>query len=460
MNRLLLTAAFAFTSLFVRAESAEEIVTEESVKRVVAEALKLVEAETGAKIDPAPSAKIAGAKEVAAALVEELIPQIPLLQPSLPEDGRRAAAEQMANLFGASLFGKFAPGTNTIYVVRDNFHLLGDTAGQPDLLSLATFHTIVIHEMVHASDHARFKAFDRISTLKTAEELHAWNAILEGHAQYVTSRILAREEGGAAHFEQFERIVGAVPPGVTGGERMVLELLNSLSRFAYHDGLAFFNALEKSGRKNFVEEVFRDPPKRKDVILHPERYGKPDEGPATKDLAPLFDALKKDRAEEWNAQLVTLSEVEFKTAVGNLLPAERLAEALKGFHGGQTLVLTPKDNPGRAMILIGICEMEDEAAAGTLFDLNADLGKAKDEKFKTGGIRITESKYGELKVEGAAKTIDARKTLDVNGQTVKLRDSIAAVDRWTIEVAFSNEPVKKKEVEALVQRAADFLRGK
>lgn len=451
---LALVLAFAASAL---AEDVEEVITEDSVKELLVEVSALVAKETGAKFDPMPKGKIGTTKEVVAILVDELRPQIPLIQPGIGEDQVDAVAKATAEACGTALLGKYAPATNTFYVLRENFPKLAKSYGRPGLVSRESLRVVMIHELAHAADQAKYKAFDHIRDIKTGEELQAWNAVLEGHAQYVTQRVLAKEEGGEKCFHDFEGIVATVPPGTEAGLKQVLEIFNAAAHFAYHDGLAFFKSLEKTEKEGFVERVFASPPVRRAEILHPEQWGHPEAAPKMKDLAATWDALKEDLGEDWTPVVASIGEVELRAAAGDLIPKAQVDAILKSVRGGSALISNSKSAPGAKQLMVMVLELEDEAAAADYMKFTEALLKAKDEKFKTGTVKITEAKYGELKLKGGQKSLDARKTVEVAGQEVKVRDATFVVGRFAIEMAWTNVPVKKKEVEAQAEQLVELL---
>lgn len=431
----------------------ESVVTEARIRELAKSVPAIVEKETGVAFRKAPEVVIATADEVAAVLTEELVPQLRIQFPTLSDETLKRDAKSMARAYARLLLAKYGPKDHKIFLLADTF--VDQAKRQPAINTEPFLRMMVIHEMVHASDQERFELFTNLGGLKSTGEIEIWNALAEGHAQFVTHRILKSEQNEKLFFD-YEKIIGSDPEAETESERYFSSLMTHQFRWGYIEGKAFFDGLEKSGKKTFIEDVFRTPPASKAVILHPERYYDPKAAAQSRDLKPLWDELKKLYPEEWKPLVRDLDESQVRTGFGTFLDAKRVSECLKGFVGGQVLLFTSGDR----MVYLGVYQMESAAAAGRLYDALSDLGRAKDKKLTSGSIRITKSEYAQLKTTKPGRHESAFKIVEAMGSEIEVRMVTAEYDAYVIEILYSNEPAKDADLVDRVERMCGFLEKK
>lgn len=431
----------------------DEIVTEERVRAVVEEMAPKIEKAMGLSYDAKPEFALSTAEAVQDLLVDEIIPQFRVQLAGASEAEIREGARGMAHSYALMVLGKFATKDRKIHVIAPNFKTQAEVMKNPRIHSVDFLRVVVLHELVHALDEQKYRASSRIEELKTLTELEIWNALLEGHAQYVTHTVLrSSQEGGL--FGEFEKVMLSPPPGADESMKWLLAQSTQFMRFAYFDGKTFFDGLARSGRESFVEDVFKNPPKSKAVILKPETYYAPGKL-ETFDLKPLWEEIKKDRTEGWTSVEQELDASLIRTALSAFAKPEDLKEVLEKFRGGGMLV--QQTAGGEKWVMIAVYDMGGPESAARMYDVMLATAKVRDEKMKEGTIRITKADYAELKVSGPRRHFTATKTMQVAGQEATLRSACFEVAAFVAVLVWSNEPVEDEAMAAMIEKVCRKL---
>jgi hypothetical protein len=188
----------------------ETVVTVEKLRELEASVPPIVERATGKKFAKLPALGVAKRDEVVSVLAEELVPQLKLQYPVLGDETIRGEAKSMARQYARILLAKYSAKHHRIYVLPDTFRELAKRFGRPEIHSAEYLRMIVLHEYVHALDEEQYRAASKLQEMKSTGELEIWNALVEGHAQYVTHRIL-RSEDQEKLFLDFEDRIAAAP---------------------------------------------------------------------------------------------------------------------------------------------------------------------------------------------------------------------------------------------------------
>ena len=425
---------------------------------MVREAIPAVEKATGKKFKEPVWARISTRPEMQRALSLELLPQMRILEPQAQGENARMAAERTAQVYGAIVIAKYAWKSGVIHVVPGTLGRMAKALERPELLQRQVIRVIVTHELVHALDHQEYGFFGDFADAKSVADLEIRNALAEGHAQHVTRKVM-ESAGDVAAFETYEQVILAGPPSLGEGERYLASVMSSSLRFAYLDGRAFFDALEKSGRKTYVEDAFKNPPLKKNTLLKPETfYGGGKE--AAFNPAPAFDAAGKDYGEDWSRRTVEVDIGALRAAFGNFIDKEKVDAALKDVLDGQACILNPKDEPQSKFVAFAVLQTRDAAAARRIFDLSIELSKAKDQKLKEGRIRITKAEYAELPTPPGPPAALIRKTTSVQGQEVSAVSVLGTANEYEFEIIMTNEEIDDAQVKAIVERLVAALRQK
>lgn len=389
-----------------------------SLQELLDRSAPLIEAELGATFAQRPTLREATREELAAVLAAEFLPQVRVQLPNGPEEEVQRAVASTSDLYSRILIGKYDAAAHAIYLVPEN-------RPREDLLRAT-----VLHELVHALDEQEVGAFSGIAGLQTRAELEIWNALVEGHAQYVTRRVLAAA-GEEAAFEAFEDHITRTPPGMPEGDRYLFGLLSHSFRFAYVDGRRFFEGLPREHHR----EVFLSPPTSKSEILHPEQYlGKP-AGVQTLDVTPLWTALAAALPAEWRGGQRVGDEAMLRAAFGEMLDPSRVEPVVARIRASHFLHARAPDNG--ALAAYATYELESVEAAAAFLALQEALSRAKDEKMKEGAVRVLSATYSPLTVPGATSAFLVEKQVDAAGQQLVVRSAIGSAGAFVLEVIHS-----------------------
>ncbi|MGE3850608.1 MAG: hypothetical protein AB7K09_02600 [Planctomycetota bacterium] len=410
--------------------------TIEGIKAILAEIQPLVEKAIGKPFKQTPEISIATRAEVEKLLLDELIPQMKVLQPGADEATARMMARAQASMFSQHLLGKCTMADGHLYIMVENFRTMAELLDQPIVNSRDYLRTTIIHESVHAHDHQQYGALGRLLTAKSTSEIEVLNALIEGHAQFITRRVLSAEKNDAL-FETWEQGITAMPPGLDDSQKMMAQVMSAAQVFGYIDGRHFFEGLatEAAEHPDFQSDVFAKLPASKNVIARPYLYYHPERAPKSLPLDAVFAAMRASVGEKWQHQVIELPSVQFRQAFGGLIDAKRVDEAIKATVSCHVQAMLPPESMGDKQVIASIAEMESVAAARSFYQLQLDLLKAKDEKMKDTEIRISKAEYKPLGSTNAELQTLARKTvvLGAMGQEIDVCDVVLTKGRFMVE---------------------------
>lgn len=348
--------------------------------------------------------------ELEPVLRAELEPQLRAVLAGAPEYQLGQAVDLSVDMFLKAALCKYGFSTKAIYVIPENFVALAELYPDGKLMDPDFFRAVFLHELVHACDDARHDMGKLIAPIQTAEALQAMNALIEGHAQFITRRILSAE-GKVAWFEELEHMLTAPPPGNDASAKYLAGVLIANAN-VYADAERFFQAMAQRTPPVTFADLLANPPAGLDPILMPERYGQP--APvATLPLTLALDAFSKAaNRPDWSHRVVGMTLMQLR-ATFSLLPAEQVAKAMAGILDVEVAVHAAQD--GSAQIVAGVFEMADDDAARAMYDLDEALLRAKDEAMKEGVIRLVSHEYLAPVVQGADAAVLARKQVAVQG---------------------------------------------
>lgn len=435
--------------------------TRDDLLELVREAMPAVERITGRKFRDPVWVRVSTSREVQRALTEELNPQMKILQPEATEEQGRDLAERLAGIYGRILIAKYAWKTGTIHVIPESIARMASTLEMPALLDRSVLRVIVTHELVHALDHQEHGLFKSLGDVKSVTDLEIRNAISEGHAQHVTRRVF-EAAGELAAFDTYEKSILAGPPGILGeAEKYLANVMMSSLKLAYVDGRAFFDALEKTGRATYVEDVFGRPPTRKNVILKPERfYGGKEGGAGDFDPAAAFESFGKEFGLEWTRRSQELDHGTLRATFGDFIPAKDVDAVLEEVLQGHMLVLSPKRAPESKLVAVAILRATDPASAKRAFEASVRVSKVKDAKFTGVPFKIAKASYGTLPLPADIVHVLIRKTIAVQDQVVEVASVAGCEGEFEFEIVLSNEEADDARIKSMVERLCGALRKK
>jgi len=414
------------------------------VDQLAAQVVPLVRKELGVRFPDGIPVRLASTEEIAAALEKENLP----IFRTLLGDSKQAEtqATQFAAMLAPALLAKYPLGGREVLVSPGAFTRLAERIGIPELNSKAALRAVLVHELVHAAADELYDLKSVFASRTSADQVEAFNAVIEGHAQHVARRICAAN-GWSRGFGIYDRSISAPPVlgDSEGGAGMDLLLRQQAELFAwlYHDGERFIAALEAAGGPAAVARAYREPPRDSAVIFEPGWFLHPETRPKLAfDFEGALDAFVKDYPEkEWSATRTGISKAQLRTAL-SLLPSETVERVLRGLRNVRVISITPSNAPGSRLVSLVLYEFGSPADAAFFLAADDRLMRIKDAKMTEGAIRILDSSYGRLEEEGASGLI-AEKTVSFQGQKIPVLTVVAVRGRLGAELVFSNQKASR-----------------
>jgi len=439
------------------AAGADFTITKELVGRLAAQVVPLVRKELGVRFPEGIPVRLASTGEIRAALEKE---NLAILR-SLLGDSKQAAtqASGIAATLAPALLAKYPLGGHEVLVSPGAFPRLAEKIGIPELNSEAALRAVLVHELVHAAADELYDLKAVFASRTTADQVQAFNAVIEGHAQHVARRICAAN-GWSRGFRIYDRSISAPPvlEDGEGGAGMDLLLRQQAELFAwlYHDGERFIAALEAEGGPAAVARAYRNPPSDSAVIFEPGWFLHPETRPKLAfDFEGAMDTFVKGYPKkEWSATRTGIPKAQLRTAL-SLLPSETAERVLRGMRNVRVISLSPPKAPGSRVITLVLYEFESPADAAFFLAADDRLMRIKDAKMAEGAIRILDSSYEKLEKEGASGLI-AEKTVSFQGQEIPVLTAVAVRGRLAAELVFSNQKASRAEAARAI---LDALRG-
>ena len=194
----------------------------------------------------------------------------------------RTVGATFQELYGGAVLGYYSPGEDRIVIVSEN------ETPVVDRVTLA-------HELVHALQDQRFSL---LPGRNNHDNGLARTGVTEGDASYVEQRY---EERCEAEWRCVDR------PNGTGGDGIADRNLGVyLTIYApYSDGPAFIHEVRQRGGWEAVNDLYTNPPRTTEQLLHPDRY--PDDRPAAVQVADRSSS--EWRRYNWDGQRIGESSI-------------------------------------------------------------------------------------------------------------------------------------------------------
>lgn len=416
-------------------------------------ALPVLEADLGRPLPPEHAGiALATTDELAEVLHRENEP-IMLAQLGDP-DAADFQARMFAEGIAPAMLGKYAFDRHEILIVPEHFPRLAEMLGMPELNSRAAVRGLVVHELVHAFDDARHGLGEGFAKLDEASRIHAYNAVIEGHAQHVSRRVCGTL-GWSDGFDVATRAI--VSPAVVDqaqGEaaaywaRMQMQAWVTL----YVDGETFIEAVAAAAGPEGLDRAFREPPSDLSEIHNPGWYLDPATRPESLyDLEAGLDAVAERHPEsDWTHTRADLDAASLG-GVFSYLGDDASERVQRGFRRVRLISLLDQAEAGHVrMALLGESRAREDAAY--LIDAVRRLQEKKRTTMTEGTIRILSMEFEELDAEDLTGLI-CRSRVASMGMEVDVTLLAAFRDSMWIELDFIQE-VEDTEAALELARAA------
>lgn len=353
----------------------------ENLGKTFTQAERAVAAELNVELSKQPRFLLSSRKHMVSVFMRELPDQIAKQSPE--RAGDKAFLRQQAVNASRGVLGFYEARRHTVHIVPENFIGNAQAMKDPAFLDPLFLKTVLVHELVHAWDQDRYDIIDRANEAEGAGEYRVWYALIEGHAQYVTERVMARFRANK-QFYRYSRSQWETPPGVDPSMQHQAEVRARRNRFGYVDGHRFFQRLSEMARPNFVDDVFTRLPANPSVILHPERYYHPVKRPPALDYETSLRVVMSKRLPGWKLEPALFDEAILQATFGTLIDERKVQAMGSRFVGGNMMVATPPKGSGGVAVCTAV-QMETERSARGLLEMMLDLQDAEEQAMAESG---------------------------------------------------------------------------
>ncbi len=454
MNALFLSALLV---ALPRLQSGDEFkIDAPTVARTAAEVVPWVGSALGIKLEESVKVRLGTEEELAALLEAENLPLF--LARFGANDAARTRARESARAIAPSLLAKYAFGRGEVLVCAGGFDRTAAALDLPRLISREGLRAVLVHELVHAADDAAHHVVDVIGKLTATEQIEAYNAVIEGHAQFVARRVCA-DHGELVDFDLFCRVVGGErpkPKSSSDEPDPVVEMVDRLERLHssnwYVQGERFIEALEAEGGAAAVARAFTEPPDRMALVYEPSWFLHPELEPKGEfDLpAALGDVAAEFPTETWAHVQSSVTNAQLEAALA-LAPQEERERVVMSLRSSRILTLVQKDGSGSKMALVGLLEFATPFEAAAYVEVARKVSIRKDETMKSGPLQVVRSVREEFP-PGPQLGYFEHKRVKLGAEEFPADGAVVA--DWTLvtEIVFSNDARSSAELAAFVHR--------
>lgn len=444
------------------AQADEFEITAEVLARVSTEAVEIFEKHSGEKFVARPRFEVATEEELKTILADELAEQLRSISKARGDKNEAGEADiveqaaMSAEMLSQALLAKYQLSKHRILVSATGFARLAVLLDEPKLLSEPALFGVLVHELVHARDAESSSVFRRLKAVRSADELLALSCLLEGHAQH-RARKICKAAGRSTGFEIFDRSItkpASNREDLGEGERLLANLLTQSVSTPYREGEAFFDRVVELGGTAALQKALQEPPKTMLEILRPDWYLDPSSRPTEPPFGQAFDIFARDYQEGWDRREVPLVPNQLRPAMAPLEDPAAVEQMFAGITTMRCVVLSK--GMGESIVTLMVYDCESSVAAEAVVALSRRLGAAKDEKMKTGAIRIVSAEYEDIQGQGW-RGFEMRKKVQAGPEEIDVVSGVVALGDLAFEYLYSNEPITRARVREVLDAATAAL---
>lgn len=415
-----------------------------------AEACETVEETCGAPFGTRPTVRITSRVELREILRRE---QTPILEAM----GLEAEIDAMLSLLTRAIIAKYEPATHTVHVIAERFEddklaLVCDGPVDEDFLRV-----VLAHEATHALDWPRHGWTEINETRTDHDARKAFDAVVEGHAQYVAKRV-AGSWNIADAFGRFTTSIVTLPPIEQEALRPILEALVAELTFGYVQGHAFMEAVAAARGDEGIEAVLRSPPTTTRLIEHPEEYLDPPADDEAPDLARAIEAFRPlVGAGSWRVLTSRMLESALRAAA-QAVPEEQRKTFLAGYLEGRVLMGRIPTENRQVVVFLASFRTADDAQAFLAAERAGQ--EAKDEAGGVPGLaEIKESTYEDgAGPAGLLPGFVSRKVVVAANHSLEVMTHNFALGRLAGQILIVQSPeIRRADQDAAITRLDRYL---
>ncbi len=313
-----------------------------------------------------------------------------------------------------------------------------EESGLVGIASREALQATLVHEVMHAVHDAQFPLDQLMEGIVDMDSAQAFNALVEGHAQFHARRI-CEAQGWQAGFERFSSAIGWFPPTEDAVRALLMKVAIAQMGFWYETGEQFFVAVHAARGDEGVRLVFENPPMESILISEPDWYLQPETRPVAEfDLEERLDSVVAWYGER-GVDMVTMKMLEPQIlAAFSLLPEAEVKPVVGEIHDNMISFAQGR----KSVLSVGLFAMSSAVWSKSLYSLEEQLLHIKDEAMKEGSVKILEAnytpfeagdKFGASTVRGY-RGIYASKRMEAGSQEMEASTLIAISGRTVVGV--------------------------
>lgn len=215
------------------------------------------------------------------------------------------------------------------------------------------------HEITHTIQDQHYDLIKMgINDKLNEDKVNALTSLLEGDATYCMNEYYNKNAGIGIFLDVVADLLSAFTPKKFDNAPL---LLKRTLLFPYIDGLAFVSEIYKGNTDLTMHQVFSDPPKTTEQIIHPEKYFVNRDEPDYPSIPNITSILKENRYKIIYQN--TLGELLLQILLESELSKPDTIKAASGWDGDKYVVFEHiNDKQTRGFIMISRWDTKNDAS--------------------------------------------------------------------------------------------------
>ncbi len=242
---------------------------------------------------------------------------------------------------------------------RKELFLIAREGGGGGEMAAANDRFVMAHELHHALQDQNFDLGQRMRLVaENEDELNAYKSLVEGEATLVGFAYLMEKQYGMKRVPPLGPLMKQMTGG--GGAGAMASMPDYIKEglvFPYTDGAVFIQTIYDKYGWDRITEMFADPPRSTEQVLHPEKYIGAREDPVAIRLPDLASTVG-GADELWSN---TLGEFNIGILLRQAHPVGATKKAAAGWAGDRFTVLETREDKRPVLIWMTVWDSAEEA---------------------------------------------------------------------------------------------------
>ena len=408
-----------------------DVTSERSIKTMLEKAIPFIEEVTGRKYKKKTEFILAEKNVAYEIFYQEFYSQLKRVsEKNSNYTNIKQHAKSSAQIISQSSLGKYSLLEKKFIIIPGNIKTVAKMFDLKDRSLYDFIFLLVTHEMVHALDDQYFNIQQKIENITdTTGNLQAFNALVEGHAVYVTNKIAERLNIS----EEVRQISAKSDAKISRPYQEQQQYYNII----YVQGYEFVKTIIEKKGYSAIETAFISPPSSIQLIMNPEEYLNPSRIDTIDCLKLLEKIAKFLPNQDMQLQIKNADSMYLKiNLIANGI-SERHANAIaKDCIGGAMIIA--KD-PSSKRIMVTAQNFLNSKSAIKRLELGNKMKQIVETRFKKQpNASYTVLKEEELKLEGFDSVYYRHVEGKVNNVTTIIFMVEGLIDTLYVDMSFIN----------------------